>query len=289
MPRSISAPVLLPSFSFLLSFLLTFPFTRCNQQNVTCDDQLGCDLPGDVQEATIEYIPDDGWQQGAVCSVCKIHADPNRVSNGTWHDTTLNKGVHEQRAINITFQGKQSRTTHCPIWHRRRLNHTMSLFVFILLGIAIYAFFVMPDDVSSFDHGITLLSNMSVYLDDVYAGEIVHVPQDGAQLLYNFPGYSVSGLSNDIHLLSMSVNNQVASSVVEFDYFIFTSISSSGEPTEPSLSGSAAIIATRKSVVGPALGGALGGLSFFVIFGSVFVTCKRRQGTSWIRRASANW
>lgn len=96
------------------------------------------------------------------------------------------------------------------------------LIVSISLGTAIYTFFIMPDDVSSFDRGVTLLANMSVYLDDAYAGEIVHIPQGSAQFLYNFLGYSVSGLSNDKHVLSLSANNQVASSIIEFDYFIYT-------------------------------------------------------------------
>lgn len=90
------------------------------------------------------------------------------------------------------------------------------------VGTAIYTFFIMPDDTSSFSRGVTLLANMSVYLDDAYAGDITHAPQGDAQFLYNFPGYSVSGLSNDKHVLSISANNEVASSNIEFDYFIYT-------------------------------------------------------------------
>ena len=80
----------------------------------------------------------------------------------------------------------------------------------------------MPDNVSLFEAEVTLLANMSVYLDDQFVGEIVHAPQGGPQFLYNFPGYSVSGLSNDRHVLSVSANNEAASSNVEFDYFIYT-------------------------------------------------------------------
>lgn len=90
------------------------------------------------------------------------------------------------------------------------------------LGTAIYTFFIMPENVSLFAPEVTLLANMSVYLDDAYAGEILHAPQGGPQFIYNFPGYSASGLSNDVHVLSVSANNEAASSMVEFDYFIYT-------------------------------------------------------------------
>ena len=89
-------------------------------------------------------------------------------------------------------------------------------------GTAIYTFFIVPNNASSFDPGVTILANMSVYLDDEYKGLIVHEPQGGPQFIYNYPGYSVSGLSNDKHTLSMSANNEVASSNIEFDYFIYT-------------------------------------------------------------------
>lgn len=102
--------VSLPSLTILLPFLIIFPSIRCNLQNVTCDDDLGCDLPGGVEGATTLYIPDGGWAQGAVCTGCKIHPDPSQAFDGSWHDTTLNKGIIEQRLINITFQGKWPRT-----------------------------------------------------------------------------------------------------------------------------------------------------------------------------------
>lgn len=90
-------------FSVLI-FLVALPPTQCALQNVTCDDQLGCDLPAGIQPATIEYI--GGWSQGQLCPGCKIQPDPSLVSNGTWSDTTLDKGVNGSKTFNITFQGE---------------------------------------------------------------------------------------------------------------------------------------------------------------------------------------
>lgn len=115
MPQSRLASVFYLSILFLLLSLTDLPPALCASKNVTCDDQFGCELSGDAQGATIEYIPNDGWTQGSTCTGCKIVADPTQAFNGTWHDTTLGKEEAGSRLFNITFQGKQTYTEHCFI------------------------------------------------------------------------------------------------------------------------------------------------------------------------------
>ena len=93
---------------------------------------------------------------------------------------------------------------------------------YIYSGTAIYTYFIVPDNVSDFAIGVTILANMSVFLDDVFVNDIVHVPQNQTDFIYNFLGYANEDLSNDTHTLSISANNQVASSLILFDYFVYT-------------------------------------------------------------------
>lgn len=90
------------------------------------------------------------------------------------------------------------------------------------LGTAIYTFFIVPDNVTHFAHEVTLLANMSVFLDDELVGNILHVPDNKTDFIYNFLGYVNTSLSNDTHMLSISANNEVASSLILFDYYIYT-------------------------------------------------------------------
>ena len=46
----------------------------------------------------------------------------------------------------------------------------------------------MPDNVSDFSAGVTILANMSVFLDGAPVGEIVHVPRNQVDFIYNFLG-----------------------------------------------------------------------------------------------------
>lgn len=61
---------------------------------------------------------------------------------------------------------------------------------------------------------------------------------------------------------------------------------SSGESNKPDGSGSAGTVAAKKSTIGPALGGTLGGLASLAILGGAFVKYKRCQGICWMRRTS---
>lgn len=89
-------------------------------------------------------------------------------------------------------------------------------------GTAIYAYFIVPDNVAAFTPNVTLLTNMSVILDDELVGNVLHMPQGQSDFIYNFLGYSNSSLSNDTHMMTISANNQVSSSLILFDYLIYT-------------------------------------------------------------------
>lgn len=67
-----------------------------------------------------------------------------------------------------------------------------------------------------------MLANMSVIMDSELVGAILHDPRDQTDFIYNFLGYANTSLSNETHVLSISANNQVASSLVLFDYYIYT-------------------------------------------------------------------
>lgn len=177
-------------------------------QNVTCDDQVGCNVPN--AGAIIDFIPSNGWAQGSTCTGCAVHANKSQAYNHTWHDTTLDVDKIEQRLFNITFHGACS-------------SFIIGVLMLIcFLGTAVYTFFIVPDNVSDFAHGVTILANMSVFLDNEIVGNILHTPQNQTNFIYNFPGYANTSLSNDSHVLSVSANNQVASSLILFDYFVYT-------------------------------------------------------------------
>lgn len=193
--------------SFLFSGVLSVP------QNVTCDDQDGCNFNMTTGGASLDYIPLNGWTQGNNCVGCAMHPDPIQTYNGTWHDTTLDKGDTSQLMFNITFHG----TVYTPPLSR---EHGMALTS--LLGTAVYTYFIFPDNVSYFGFAVTLLANMSVLLDNNLVGNILHVPQNQTNFRFNQLGYANASLSNDTHTLSISPNNRVASSLILFDYYMYT-------------------------------------------------------------------
>ena len=44
-------------------------------------------------------------------------------------------------------------------------------------GTAIYTYFIVPDNVSNFAIGVTILANMSVFLDDVFVNDPAFIPE----------------------------------------------------------------------------------------------------------------
>lgn len=69
--------------------------------NVTVDDQYGDPLTGQLPT----YLPVNRWIQGATCVGCKAKPDVAQAFSHTWHDTTHNPGVADQRSIQIKFNG----------------------------------------------------------------------------------------------------------------------------------------------------------------------------------------
>lgn len=176
-------------------------------QNVTCDDQLGCNVFSGG--AIIDFIPSNKWNQGSTCTICALHPQKSQLYDQTWHSSTLNLRDTEQYMFNITFHGVRS-------------SSFLKAMEFMLSGMAIYTFFILPDNSSLESDGIVVLTNMSVFLDDELVGSILRIPQNKTDFIYNFPGYANASLSNDSHVLSVSANNQAASSVILFDYYVYT-------------------------------------------------------------------
>lgn len=72
--------------SFLLGLFFWFISAQAVLVNVTIDDTTGDSLTG----APVIYTPPDAWNSGPVgCNNCSVHPDVKRLTNGTWHDSTV--------------------------------------------------------------------------------------------------------------------------------------------------------------------------------------------------------
>lgn len=192
----------------LLSAFITVQVVLGDPQNVTCDDQDGCNVT--TGGASLNYIPSTRWIQGSTCKSCPPQPDSSQTYNSTWHDASLEAGENEQVMFNITFHGKCTTS----------ISKVIGLRCF--LGTAIYTYFVFPDDVPFFGPGAIVLSNMSVFLDDELVGNVLHVPQNETIYRYAKLGYANTSLSNDTHMLSIAANNEVSSSQIIFDFYMYT-------------------------------------------------------------------
>ncbi|THH03760.1 hypothetical protein EW145_g6032 [Phellinidium pouzarii] len=220
--------------------------------NVTVDDQFGDSQTG----ALPEFLPSDGWAQGNICSGCGVQPDPSQAFHGTWHDTTLNLGEAGQRTFNVNFTGT-----------------------------AVYTFFIIPDTVTK--PGLTILANMTITLDGEQAAIFVHVPDNTTGFLYNSPGYVNENLANTSHQLSISANAQVSSSLILFDYLIYTTTDTNlptlpvplTNTTNPSPSPASSGSSSPKSpqLLGPVLGGVLGGVVFGFLLALLYLRFRRRR------------
>lgn len=153
----------------------------------------------------------DGCRGLAVQAVSCIQSHPMPTSR---HGTTrllIPRAANSERS---TFLSEVRQTYLC----------TSITLLTCLLGTAIHAYFIVPDDYADFEPGVTLLTNMSVVIDNEHVGSVLHVPQNQSAFIYNFLGYSNTGLSDDTHVMTISANNQVASSTILFDYIIYTCV-----------------------------------------------------------------
>ncbi|EJD07322.1 uncharacterized protein FOMMEDRAFT_71938 [Fomitiporia mediterranea MF3/22] len=171
----------------LVVLLLCFSETSFAQGvNITVDDQAG-----DANSGVLpKYSPDNTWTEGNGCQTCALHPNASLAIDNSWHDTT--------------FQ-----PTGPP------MNITISF-----TGIAVYAFFIVPDSVQG---DATVGTDLIFTLDGQQAGTFTHSPTGSADFLYNVPCFVKSGLSNSSHQLVISAASpDGGSTAVLFDYLQYT-------------------------------------------------------------------
>ncbi|KAH8116538.1 hypothetical protein DFH11DRAFT_1464864, partial [Phellopilus nigrolimitatus] len=157
--------------------------------NVSVDDQSGDERTGALP-VYFPAFPAGGWSQGNGCSACGFKPDSTEAFDNTWHDTTSQNDT-DPRMISINFTGT-----------------------------AVYAFFILPDTVT--EAGLTIFTNMTFTLDGQPAGEFLHTPTSSVDFLYNQPCYVNDSLVNGPHQLFISANAQTSSSLILFDYLLYT-------------------------------------------------------------------
>ncbi|KAI0800515.1 hypothetical protein C8Q74DRAFT_420803 [Fomes fomentarius] len=225
--------------------------------NRTIDDELGDSVTGVVPS----YSPVGSWSQGATCDRCWIQLDHDQAFKGTWHDTTHTPGDPEPRLVTAQFAGT-----------------------------AVYVYCVIANAVPN----TTTLTNLTFTLDGQQVGTYVHVPTDSTAFQYDVPVYTNPSLSNGDHTLVIEATGDTASSLVLFDYIVYTfdeeePLPSSASPPSTTTSSStpdptpfAANTPQHGTAfpVGAVAGGVSGGV-VLIALAAVFLLCyKRRQRAS---------
>jgi hypothetical protein len=201
-----------PNPLVLLSFVLSFSSYAFAATNRTIDDTIGDSVTG----ALPSYSPAGAWNVGQDCKTCYVRpADPSRAFNATWHDTTQDPVDVEQHTVTVTFVGA---SRECLLADKLLTG------ILYVVGTAVYVYCIL--DNRQLD-GITTLTNLSVTLDGTVVGSFVHAPTDKDDLsgyLYNVPVYSNAVLRNKKHTLSVSTLAQQSSSLILFDYVVYTCV-----------------------------------------------------------------
>ncbi|KAI5117138.1 hypothetical protein M0805_008257 [Coniferiporia weirii] len=245
------------SIQFLALSILLFScvlISRGVVVNVTVDDQFG-----DERTNALPQFTSSGWSQGSTCTGCAVKPNVSQAYLGTWHDATLDAGEAGERTFSVGFT-----------------------------GMAVYAFFIVPDTIPN--PGITILANMSITLDGEFVGNFVRSPTNQTDFLYNFTGYVNESLADAAHQISFSANAQVSSSLILFDYLVYTtniddtlSSSGSGQFPAPTLDKNSTPSSPPPSSikhpvpVGAVIGGALGGVAFCVLLAILLCYFRRRR------------
>ncbi|CDO74422.1 hypothetical protein BN946_scf184867.g20 [Trametes cinnabarina] len=161
------------------------PTVLASAVNRTIDDQNGDSVTGVVPS----YSPAGDWSQGSTCSGCFIHLDTSQTFQGTWHDTTHTPGDSDPRVITAQFTGT-----------------------------AVYVYNVLANTVP----WTTTFTSITFTLDGKNVGQFVHVPTDSTDFQYNVPVFASDNLPNTDHTIVIEANGATNSSLVLFDYIVYT-------------------------------------------------------------------
>ncbi|EPQ59188.1 hypothetical protein GLOTRDRAFT_125497 [Gloeophyllum trabeum ATCC 11539] len=200
--------------------------------NYTIDDQYGDPFNGFYPLYT--STPEGRWSLGPECSRCDSKPQIAFAHDGTWHDSTFNNDTI-QVGLDIPFNGT-----------------------------AIYVYCIMDNTNGDY----TRFTNLSFALDNQPVGSYSHIPNYALlPFQYNVLVYGNDKLENGAHNLTVIVGGSGNSSLILFDYAVYTyegeaagGTSTSTPP--PSASTTASIAITKPSsndavIIGSVLGGVL--------------------------------
>lgn len=199
----------------LLTLSLSLPCSG-SAVNYTLDDTNFDQRMQDGATVTYSSTGQDAWAQGNGCSFCALKPDASLAFNHTWHDTTFTLGDTGQESMEVNFVGTFVLAAPSGL--------ALMTSLIILPGSAIYAYFIVPDQVT--DPTFTYTVNLTVTLDGEVVDNFLHSPSNsGNDFIYNFLGYMNDKLELKSHVLSFTPSNEPSSSLVLFDYAIYTCVS----------------------------------------------------------------
>lgn len=190
---------------WVLTFILILFFISpalATLVNVTVDDETGDSMTG----AKPTYTPAGNWSQGPTCSGCFVKPEAQLALGGTWHDSTTPPNATSY-TITYKFTGILD-----------ILMHVMKLMRLFSSGTAVYAFFILANQVPY----ATTYTNLSFTLDGDLAGVYSHLPDNTTNYAYNVSGFAKIGLSKSEHTIVISNESGTNASLVLFDYLIYT-------------------------------------------------------------------
>ncbi len=167
--------------------------------NRTVDDEHGDSLTGGVPT----YLPEAAWTLGSDCPSCFITSKLKGKYDGTWHYTAFGGTPNPTPSVQATFHGT-----------------------------AVYVFNIIANfEPSAFNFST---ANLNFYIDGAYVGQFVHPPDPTAEEIeLRMPVYVNESLSNAEHTFIMSTDGP-NTSMIAFDYLIYTTESESADPTQTS-------------------------------------------------------
>ncbi|RPD82863.1 hypothetical protein L226DRAFT_607915 [Lentinus tigrinus ALCF2SS1-7] len=193
-PPSRSTQCRLRSLPALLLITALASCASASSVNRTIDDQTGDSVTGVVPT----YSPPAAWKQGATCDGCFIKLDPDHVLGGTWHDATHSPNDAEPLLVTAQFTGT-----------------------------AVYVYNVIANTVPY----TTTYTSLTFSLDGEQVGSYVHVPTSDSAFQYDVPVYTNANLANKQHTLVIEAAGDTNSSLILFDYIVYTF--TEDDPTPP--------------------------------------------------------
>ena len=188
-------------------FLLFALVCRGIVVNYTIDDTNGADAGYYIMPEY--YPPENVWNWGPHCTTCAFQPPAlDQVYGRTWHEANYIPGSSEERSISFTFNGAL-RILRCFC---ELASHT-----YVLLGSAIYVFFIMGP--YSYPNGWNITdTHLTITLDGKFSNIFHYLPeqvQSGYE--YNHLVYHNSSLRPGQHRLKISCMDD-KSSILAFDY-----------------------------------------------------------------------